>query len=116
MHELYKLWPMSLVRDVRLAEGLTQAQLARRLGITQPSVARMEAAGDAITLATLRRALNAMGRALVVQAVEQQPSYDETLLIENLKLTPAERLRRFSSLYAGAQQLRAAGARARAAA
>ena len=36
-------------REVRLAEGLTQAQLARRLGITQPSVARLEAAGDNVT-------------------------------------------------------------------
>lgn len=89
----------SLIRDVRIAEGLTQAQLARRLGITQPSVARMESAGDAITVATLRRALNAMRRGLVIQAVEQKRSYDETLLIENLKLTPAQRLERMQSGY-----------------
>lgn len=96
----YRLRTMSsLIRDARLAEGLTQAQLARRLGITQPSVARMEAAGDAVTVATLRRALNAMGRGLVLQAVERAPSYDESLLRANLELTPAERLQRMTDGY-----------------
>jgi transcriptional regulator with XRE-family HTH domain len=33
------------------------------LGITQPSIARLEAAGDEVTVATLQRALNAIGRA-----------------------------------------------------
>ena len=106
----------SLLRDARIAEGLTQAQLARRLGITQPSVARMEAAGDQITVATLRRALNACRRGLVLQAVEQKSSIDETLLVANLRLTPAERMAHFDSFYAGARELRAAGVRARAAA
>lgn len=107
---------MFLIRETRKAQGLTQAQLARRLGITQPAVARMEAAGDNISVQTLRRVLNAMGRGLVLQAVEQKPSHDETLLVENLKLTPAERLAAFESFYAGAQSLMAAGERARAAA
>jgi len=107
---------MSLIREARLAEGLTQAQLARRLGITQPSVARLESAGDNVTVATLRRALNAMGRGLVLQAVEQEPSYDESLLRSQLRLTPEERLARFDRFYSAAQDLRAAGERARAAA
>jgi transcriptional regulator with XRE-family HTH domain len=85
-----------LIREARQAEGLTQAQLARRLGITQPSVARMEAAGDEVSVATLQRALNAMGRALVLQAVRRTPSYDESLLRQNLELTPAERLSRMT--------------------
>lgn len=84
----------SLIREARLAEGLTQSQLARRLGISQPSVARMEAAGDELSVATLRRALKAMGRALEMRATGQAPSYDETLLRQNLALTPAERLDR----------------------
>lgn len=106
----------SLIRDARLAEGLTQAQLGRRLGISQPSVARLEAAGDAVTVATLRRALNAMGRGLVLQAVLQEPSYDESLVRSTLRLTPEQRLLQFEQFYAAAQELRAAGVRARAAA
>ena len=89
----------SLIREARLAEGLTQAQLARRLGVTQPSVARLEAAGDEVTVATLQRALNAMGRALVLHAQVQPSSVDETLLREALRLTPGERLERHDRSY-----------------
>jgi transcriptional regulator with XRE-family HTH domain len=106
----------SLIRDARLAEGLTQAQLARRLGIAQPSVARLEKAGDQVTVATLRRALAAMGRALVLQAVAARPSYDESLLRSMLRRTPEERLGAFEAFYDDARELRAAGERARAAA
>jgi transcriptional regulator with XRE-family HTH domain len=102
----------SLVRDTRLAEGLTQAQLAKRLGITQPSVARLEAAGDEVSIATLKRALGAMGRALVLQAVESRPSYDEASLRRNLQLTPGERLARVRR---GTNQLRELAAAAQAA-
>ena len=90
----------SLIREARLAEGLTQAQLARRLGITQPSVARLEAAGDEVTVATLQRALNVMGRALVLHAQKRPSSVDESLIREALRLTPGERLERHDASYA----------------
>lgn len=93
----------SLIRAARVADGLTQAQLARRLGITQPSVARLEAAGDEVTVATLQRALNAMGRALVLQAQQRQSSVDESLVREALRLTPGERLERYEAEYADAR-------------
>jgi transcriptional regulator with XRE-family HTH domain len=108
----------ALIREARQAEGLTQAALARRLGITQPSVARLEAAGDEVTVATLQRALNAMGRALVLEVVPQKSSVDETLLYETLRLTPDERLARFESWYRSMRALRhdvIEGRRARAA-
>ncbi len=89
----------SLIREARLAEGLTQAQLARRLGITQPSVARLEAAGDEVTVATLRRALGVMSRRLELQVVPMPSSVDESLLREALRLTPGERLERYDGSY-----------------
>jgi transcriptional regulator with XRE-family HTH domain len=89
----------SLIRDARVADGLTQAQLARRLGITQPSVARLEAAGDEVTVATLQRALNAMGRSLVLQAQPQPSSVDESQVREALRLSPGERLQRHDRSY-----------------
>jgi transcriptional regulator with XRE-family HTH domain len=95
-----------LIRAARHAEGLTQAQLARRLGITQPSVARLEAAGDEVTVATLQRALNAMGRALELTVVARKSSVDETLLHETLRLTPDQRLQRFERWYEDMQALR----------
>lgn len=98
--------PGSVVRRAREAEGLTQAALARRLGITQPAVARVEAAGDEVTVATLQRFLNAMGRALALQVVERPSSVDETLLHSTLALTPDERLARFEAWYEDIQALR----------
>ena len=94
----------SLIRDARNAEGLTQAALARRLGITQPAIARLEAAGDEVTVATLQRALNAMGRALVLQVVKRPSSIDETLLHSTLAASPAERLASFEASYAGVRK------------
>jgi transcriptional regulator with XRE-family HTH domain len=89
----------SLIRDARLAEGLTQAQLARRLGITQPSVARLEAAGDEVSVATLERALNVMNRTLVLHAQLMPSSVDESQIHEALRLTPGERLERHDRSY-----------------
>jgi transcriptional regulator with XRE-family HTH domain len=94
-----------LIRQTRQAEGLTQAALARRLGITQPAIARLEAAGDEVTVATLQRALNAMGRALSLTVIERPSSVDETLLVESLRLTPGERIERFEREYANVRSL-----------
>jgi transcriptional regulator with XRE-family HTH domain len=94
----------SMIREAREAEGLTQAALARRLGITQPAIARLEAAGDEVTVATLQRALTAMGRALVLQVVKRPSSVDETLLHSTLAMTPAERLDSFERSYANVRE------------
>src|SRR3954469_19672340 len=96
----------SLIRQAREAEGLTQAALARRLGITQPSIARLEAAGDEVTVATLQRALNAMGRALILEVTERPSSVDETMLDETVRMTPAQRRARFESWYEDMRELR----------
>ncbi len=48
--------------EARQAAGLTQAELAGRLGVSQAQVARIEKRGyDAYTLTTLRRYLAALG-------------------------------------------------------
>ena len=84
----------AIIRTAREAEGLTQAQLARRLGITQPSVARLEAAGDNVTVATLQRALNVMNRTLEIRAAMMPSSVDESQIRDALRLTPGERIER----------------------
>jgi transcriptional regulator with XRE-family HTH domain len=89
----------SIIRTAREAEGLTQAQLARRLGITQPSVARLEAAGDNVTVATLQRALNVMNRTLEIRSAKMPSSVDDTQIVEALRLTPGDRLERFDRTY-----------------
>ncbi len=55
-----ELW-LQLV-EARQASGLTQAEVAQRMGVSQAQVARIEKRGyDAYTLRTLRRYLEALG-------------------------------------------------------
>ena len=54
--------------EARQAAGLTQAELAKRLGVSQAQVARIEKRGyDAYTLSTLRRYVQALGADFTLQ-------------------------------------------------
>jgi transcriptional regulator with XRE-family HTH domain len=55
-----------LVYRVRTDAGLTQAQLAKRMGTTQSAVARLEGGGTRPTLETLEKVASAVGAELVV--------------------------------------------------
>lgn len=96
--------PHELVRSARLEAGLTQAQLAARLGVTQPTVAALERPGANPRVRTLERALAATGRQLQT-ALRRGPSVDETQIVERLRLSPADRLALFQRSQAGLQQL-----------
>jgi uncharacterized protein len=66
--------PAQLLRDVRRRSGLTQAELARRAGTSQPVVSVYEHGRRDPTYATLRRLVEAGGERLVIAA--QPPSAD----------------------------------------
>ena len=73
-----ELW-LQLV-EARMAAGLTQAQVAERLGVSQAQVARIEKRGyDSYTLSTLRRYIRALGNghAVTVQ-ITREPSRPAT--------------------------------------
>ena len=55
------------VRQARERMGITQAELARRIGSTQPAIARLEAGGSAPSFDTLRCIAAALGLELVVE-------------------------------------------------
>jgi transcriptional regulator with XRE-family HTH domain len=55
------------IRTERERLGLTQAELADRIGSTQPAVARLEAGGVTPSLDTLGRVAEALGFELVVE-------------------------------------------------
>lgn len=55
------------VRELRVQQGLSQAELARRAGMTQPAVARFEAGGTVPTLPVLERLARSLGAELTVQ-------------------------------------------------
>lgn len=54
----------TLVRQAREAAGLTQAELARRAGTSQPAVARYESGVSSPSVRTLERLVHAAGRRL----------------------------------------------------
>jgi len=54
------------VRTERERRGITQSELAERMGTTQPSVARLEAGGVSPSLGTLHRVAGALGLELVI--------------------------------------------------
>ena len=55
------------VRELRVEQGLSQTELARRAGMTQPAVARFEAGGTVPTLPVLERLARSLGAELTVQ-------------------------------------------------
>jgi hypothetical protein len=56
-----KLSLAAFLRDIRSANGWTQAQVAERLGSSQSRVAKMEAADSTVTIDLLVKALLALG-------------------------------------------------------
>ena len=55
-----------LIYRLRSEAGLTQAELAKRMGTTQSAIARMEGGGTRPTLETLEKVAVAVGSELVV--------------------------------------------------
>jgi hypothetical protein len=60
--------PAMIIRSVRRRQGLTQAELARRAGTSQPVVSAYEHGRRDPTYATLRRLVEAGGEQLVLSA------------------------------------------------
>lgn len=103
----------SLLKQARHEAGLTQAELARRLGVSQAAVAKLERPGSNPTIAVLDDALWATGHRLALDAPARRPGVDESLIRQHLELSPAERLRGIESMYVQARMLVLAGARSR---
>lgn len=75
--------PAALIRQVRQRRGLTQAELARRAGTSQPVVSAYEHGRRDPTSATLRRLVAAGGESLELRAsarrdTELPPAADDT--------------------------------------
>jgi transcriptional regulator with XRE-family HTH domain len=111
---LMSMSPSVLVREARKSAGLTQTELAERAGTTQPVIARLERGGGNPTFETLERVLHAAGHRLELTAVHQGlTTVDESLIRQQLALSPAERIRDLDARIPMARTLLDAGARAR---
>ncbi|MQA90973.1 MAG: helix-turn-helix domain-containing protein [Gemmatimonas sp.] len=92
-----------LVKHTREVEGLSQRELAERVGTSQPAVAKLEQGSSNPTVRTLARYAEALGLDLRVDfakvpvadpVVERYKlDVDRTLLRENLRRSVDERLR-----------------------
>ncbi len=84
--------PRGWVRAIREALGLTTAQLAGRIGVSQPRVMEIEKAErtGAITLTTLERAAQALDCKLVYIFVPRKPLQE--LVAERARLIAKKRL------------------------
>ena len=75
----------------RRRAGLTQRELARRSGVPQPSISKIERGVISPTVDTLERLLRACGMELEPVRVPAEDDVDRTLIWENLKLSPTQR-------------------------
>ncbi|MGQ0703587.1 MAG: helix-turn-helix transcriptional regulator [Gemmatimonadales bacterium] len=99
---------VEVIRDLRERAGLTQEELARRAGTSQPAVARLESGEAAPNLATLERLAQAADCELEVRIVPRvtpdpviaryQEDIDRTLIRRNLGLTVDQRIRELAQL------------------
>jgi transcriptional regulator with XRE-family HTH domain len=81
-----------LIREARRLGGLTQADLARRLGTNQSAVSNWERGRDTPRVDTLARILEACGFEADM-TFRRLADVDRAQIRENLAMTPAERLR-----------------------
>jgi transcriptional regulator with XRE-family HTH domain len=102
-----------LIRKARSEAGLSQADLGRRLGMSQVAIAKLERPGSNPTVDTLSDVLWAAGRKLELVAPARRSGVDESLIRQQLELPPAERLRQLDLQIREMSRLVAAGERAR---
>jgi DNA-binding XRE family transcriptional regulator len=80
------------LRELRHARKLTQVRMAKKLGITQDSVSRLEKRSD-LLLSTLRKAVEAMGGnlSLVAKFPDREPVVLSGIAEENAGPKPSGR-------------------------
>jgi transcriptional regulator with XRE-family HTH domain len=80
----------ALLGRARRAAGLSQAELARRLGTTQSAVSRWERGREEPRLSTLASILRACGLRFLLTV---EDDVDRAQIREQLAMTPMQRLR-----------------------
>lgn len=80
-----------VLREARGRAGLSQSELARRTGVAQPAIARIERGGAVPRVDTLERLLNACQATLVAEPA-LGTGVDRAPIDRLLRLTPTQRL------------------------
>jgi len=95
--------PAALVRNARRSAGLSQRDLARRAGTSQPAIVRYERGLATPSWETLERLAEGCGRRLTISSAIAPDPDDVQLAEALLERTPLERLRalrRYARLHA----------------
>jgi transcriptional regulator with XRE-family HTH domain len=101
----------AILRAGRRRRGLTQRGLARRAGVPQPTISRIERGLVSPSADTLQRLLRVCGMELA--AVERPGAgVDRTLIQDRLRLTPGERVRQAALEWRRTEAFRRRGRRA----
>jgi transcriptional regulator with XRE-family HTH domain len=95
----------AIVKRAREAAGLSQAELAERMGTTQSAIARLESRRSNPRIETLDRAIAATGQELELSLRAVAPQVDETMTLSNLRKSSADRLRYFAAAYRDLRRL-----------
>lgn len=81
-----------LLRERRLAHGLSQDRLALRAGTTQAAISRIERGEVSPTFDTLASLLAALGEEPAIEARRMEGDHDDAHLAANLARSPEERI------------------------
>ena len=81
---------VNVMKAVRAHAGVTQYELAERIGTTQSAIARMERRGADVRLSSLMKALDATGLTLKLEPAN--PPVDLAQIDRHLSMTPSQRL------------------------
>jgi transcriptional regulator with XRE-family HTH domain len=81
-----------MLKMARRRAGVTQRELARRSGVPQPTISRIEAARMSPTFDLLARLVRSCGLMLTVQEIAGG-GVDRSQIRERLRISPAMRLR-----------------------
>ena len=98
------------LRDARCGAHLTQRELARRTGVAQPTIARIERGQVEPRVGTMSRLLQACGARLAVEPVPGH-GIDRTQIRDVLALTLRQRLESLRGDAAGLDRLDRIGRR-----
>jgi transcriptional regulator with XRE-family HTH domain len=109
---LYIKSPGQVIREHRQELGLSQRSLARRAGMTQAAISRIERGTGAPNWQTVRALMLAMGYEPELGARRLHGRWDPVHLAASLERSPAERLELAISANRMAGRMRQSGAEA----
>jgi transcriptional regulator with XRE-family HTH domain len=84
--------PGALIRERRLARGLSQEQLARRAGTSQAAISKLENGETSPSIETLARILRVMGEQLSLTTSPTDHRYSRADLAREVRRPMRERL------------------------